>query len=238
MVSAVAASVMSSGAWVPAKSSPTRAAADWSSAPTTMRSGWRLSGTAVPSRRNSGLETTVTSVRPRTRSTTSVEPTGTVDLLTMIVPGPGEGRSPRPRPRRRTRSADPSVALGSGHAQEDELRPLYRGRGADHEPQAAGFLPFRHQLLEVVLDDGHPALLQHRHFGRVGVATGHPVAQVGQGGRRGNAHVADADDGHRAAPPVGQDPHGRASVTEGGARRARRVIIGAPRARRRRPNRH
>ena len=87
IVSAVAASVMRSGACVPANSSPTRAAAAWSSAPTTMRSGCRLSGTAVPSRRNSGLDTTWTSVRPSTRSTTSVEPTGTVDLLTMTVPG-------------------------------------------------------------------------------------------------------------------------------------------------------
>ncbi len=87
MVSAVAASVIRRGAWVPENRAPTWAAADWSSAPTTMRSGCRLSGTAVPSRRNSGFDTTVTSERPRTRSTTRVEPTGTVDLFTMIVPG-------------------------------------------------------------------------------------------------------------------------------------------------------
>ena len=76
-----------SGAPVAANSSPTRAAAAWSSAPTTMRSGCRLSCTAVPSRKNSGLDTTVTSPRPVTRSTTSVEPTGTVDLLITMAPG-------------------------------------------------------------------------------------------------------------------------------------------------------
>jgi hypothetical protein len=40
---------------------------------------------ADPSRRNSGLETTAMSLRPRARSTTRVEPTGTVDLLTTIA---------------------------------------------------------------------------------------------------------------------------------------------------------
>ena len=47
----------------------------------TTRSGCRKSVTALPSRRNSGLDTTETSERPSARSTTRVEPTGTVDLL-------------------------------------------------------------------------------------------------------------------------------------------------------------
>ena len=114
MVSAVAASVTISGAWVPAKSSPTRAAADWSSAPTTIRSGWRLSWTAVPSRRNSGLDTTVTSCRPSTRSTTRVEPTGTVDLLTMTVPGRRWGPISSATASTKERSADPSSPWGVG----------------------------------------------------------------------------------------------------------------------------
>jgi hypothetical protein len=50
-----------------------------------MRSGLRKSWTAEPSRRNSGLLTTITSSRPSTRSTTRVEPTGTVDLLTTTA---------------------------------------------------------------------------------------------------------------------------------------------------------
>ncbi len=87
IVSEVVASVTMSGAAVDEKSSPTLAAAPGSSAPTTMRSGFRLSRTAVPSRRNSGLETTLTSGRPMTCSTTVAEPTGTVDLLTTMVPG-------------------------------------------------------------------------------------------------------------------------------------------------------
>ena len=87
IVSEVVASVTMSGAEVDEKSSPTLAAAWGSSAPTTMRSGFRLSSTAVPSRRNSGLETTLTSGRPMTCSTMVAEPTGTVDLLTTMAPG-------------------------------------------------------------------------------------------------------------------------------------------------------
>jgi hypothetical protein len=50
-----------------------------------MRSGLRKSWTAEPSRRNSGFDTTTTSSRPSTRSTTRVDPTGTVDLLTTTA---------------------------------------------------------------------------------------------------------------------------------------------------------
>ena len=86
MVSDVVASVTMSGAPVEANRSPTRAAASASSAPTTRRSGCRLSRTAVPSRKNSGLETTRMSGRPMTCSTRVAEPTGTVDLLTTMAP--------------------------------------------------------------------------------------------------------------------------------------------------------
>src|ERR671918_71408 len=51
----------------------------------TMRPGLRKSWTAEPSRKNSGLDTTTTSSRPSTRSTTRVDPTGTVDLLTTTA---------------------------------------------------------------------------------------------------------------------------------------------------------
>ena len=87
IVSDVVASVTMSGASVVENSSPTIAAAWGSSAPTTIRSGLRLSSTAVPSRRNSGLETTLTSERPITCSTMVAEPTGTVDLLTTMARG-------------------------------------------------------------------------------------------------------------------------------------------------------
>ena len=114
IVSAVAESVISKGAWVPEKRSPTLAAAAWSSAPTTMRSGWRLSATAVPSRRNSGLETTVTSGRPSTRSTTRVDPTGTVDLFTMTEPGERWGPISSATASTKERSAEPSSSWGVG----------------------------------------------------------------------------------------------------------------------------
>ena len=86
IVSDVVVSVTISGAPVAEKSSPTLAAAAGSSAPTTMRSGLRLSCTAVPSRRNSGLDTTRTSDRLIIWSTSVAEPTGTVDLLTTMAP--------------------------------------------------------------------------------------------------------------------------------------------------------
>ena len=66
-------------------------AAPWSSLPITTRSGWRKSLTAEPSRRNSGLDTTKTSLRPSACSTRRVEPTGTVDLLTTTDSGASTG---------------------------------------------------------------------------------------------------------------------------------------------------
>ncbi len=124
MVSAVAASVTSSGDRVPTNSSPTRAAAAWSSAPTTMRSGWRLSATAVPSRRNSGLDTTWTSWRPSTRSTTRVDPTGTVDLLTMTVPAARWGAISVATDSTKVRSAEPSSPWGVGTHRKTNSAPV------------------------------------------------------------------------------------------------------------------
>src|SRR3954471_12178792 len=89
--SAEGGSVTMSGAATPRYSDATRTAADWSSAPITIRSGWRKSCTAEPSRRNSGLDTTATSLRPSACSTTRVDPTGTVDLLMTIVSGDSNG---------------------------------------------------------------------------------------------------------------------------------------------------
>src|SRR4030095_7773138 len=85
IVSADAGSVTMIGAVTPMYSEATRTAADWSSLPMTMRSGVRESWTADALRRNSGLDTTTTSSRPSTRSTTRVDPTGTVDLLTTTA---------------------------------------------------------------------------------------------------------------------------------------------------------
>src|SRR4051794_27454245 len=85
--SADAGSVTINGAAMPRYSDTTRTAALWSLVPMTMRSGCRKSCTAEPSRRNSGFDTTNTSLRPSARSTTPVDPTGTVDLLTTTVSG-------------------------------------------------------------------------------------------------------------------------------------------------------
>ena len=76
-----------------------------------------------------------------------------------------------------------------------------------HEAQVPGGLALPDQLLEVLLDDGHLAPLQHGHLGGIGVAAGHPVAEMGERGRRGQADVADPDDGHRVDRPTGGWPN-------------------------------
>ena len=63
--------------------------------PTTIRDGWRLSWSARPSRRNSGLNTigspgVAASIR-------SVKPTGTVDLTTRVASGAAAWASARTR---------------------------------------------------------------------------------------------------------------------------------------------
>src|SRR6266508_427930 len=91
IVSADAGSVTINGAGTPRYSDATLMAAAWSSLPTTMRSGCKKSCTAEPSRRNSGFDTTATSGRRSTRSTTFVDPTGTVDFVTTMAPGASTG---------------------------------------------------------------------------------------------------------------------------------------------------
>ena len=198
MVSAVAASVISSGAWVPEKSSPTRAATDWSSAPTTMRSGWRLSEHrgALPQELRIGHHRDVVAAEHplddqgrahRHRRLVDDDRSGGemgADLL-------GHGFDEREIGR-------PVVALRGGYAEEDELGPGHRLGRADHEPEPSRRLALVDQLLELVLDDRHLALLEHGDLGRVRVATGHPVTEVGEGGRGRQSDVADADDRHRS----------------------------------------
>src|SRR5215471_16342039 len=114
IVSADAGSVTMIGAVTPMYSAATRTAADWSSLPITMRSGLRKSWTAEPSRRNSGFDTTLTSSRPRTRSTAWVDPTGTVDLLTTTASDGRTGPISRAAAWMYDRSADPSSPWGVG----------------------------------------------------------------------------------------------------------------------------
>ena len=80
----------------------------------TMRSGCKKSFTADPSRRNSGFDTTATSGRLSTRSTTFVEPTGTVDLLTTIASLGSTSAMSRAAASMYDRSAPPSSPWGVG----------------------------------------------------------------------------------------------------------------------------
>src|SRR5215213_1542395 len=114
MVSADAGSVTITWGRTPSYSAPTAMAAARSSAPTTTRSGFKKSSTAEPSRKNSGFETTRTSARFRTRSTTLVEPTGTVDLLTTIDSYGSTSAISAHAACTYDRSADPSSPCGVG----------------------------------------------------------------------------------------------------------------------------
>ncbi len=114
IVSADAGSVMITGVSMFAYSSATFSAAARFAAPMTTRSGMRKSLTAVPSRRNSGFDTTETSSRCSTFSTAIVEPTGTVDLLTTTAPGLSTGAISRAACSMYDRSALPSSPCGVG----------------------------------------------------------------------------------------------------------------------------
>src|SRR5438094_9615188 len=114
MVSADAGSVTITGAWIPSKRAATRPAVAWSSHPMTIRSGCRKSCTAEPSRRNSGLEATLTSSLLSACSTTRVEPTGTVDLLTTTDSGGTTGAMADAAALMKLRSAEPAGDWGVG----------------------------------------------------------------------------------------------------------------------------
>ena len=114
------------------RATATRMAAAWSSLPITMRSGCRKSWTAEPSRRNSGFDTTSTSGRPSARSTTRVEPTGTVDLLTTTAPGGRSGRDLAGRGLDVARGRPtPSSPCGVGTHRKTNSAVGDRGRGAE-----------------------------------------------------------------------------------------------------------
>ena len=161
----------------------------------TTRSGLRKSATAVPSRRNSGLDTTATSGRWSTSSTARVEPTGTVDLLTTRAPGRstdgdlgGGGldvaqvgaavgalwRRARRGTRRRRRSA--AAAAPTSNVR----RPVGERR--------------RDDLGEALLDDRDLATAQPGDAVLVEVGAHHPMAEVGKAGGGREADVAGADD--------------------------------------------
>ena len=88
---------------------------------------------AEPSRRNSGFDTTATSLRPSARSTTRVEPTGTVDLLTTTA-SLGQERADLAGGVLDVGQVGRAVgALRRGHAEVGELAVGDRVRGAEHE---------------------------------------------------------------------------------------------------------
>ena len=203
MVSAVAASVTSSGAWVPANSAPTRGRGRLvvGARPRCGR-GAGCRGRPCPRGGTPDWRPPRTSGRPRTCSTTRVEPTGTVDLLTTTAPcSRWRPDLLRPRPRGSERSADPSSPWGWAR----------RGRRTRHPPPprwrrprtAAGpsRLPLAHQLVETVLHDGHLAPRQHGAPWPGRSRRRSPGGRGGPGRRGRQADVPGADDGDVVRAP-------------------------------------
>src|SRR5580693_8309075 len=108
--------------WAPVlpNSRATLLAAPASSLPMMTRSGCWQSRTAVPSRRNSGLDTTGTSFRPSARCTARTDPMGTVDLLITIAPALIRGPISPATPQDIGHVGGSISTLGRGEAQEDE----------------------------------------------------------------------------------------------------------------------
>ena len=201
MVSDVVASVTMSGAPVEANRPPTMAAACGVVGAHHETVGVQAVTHRVPSRKNSGLETTRMSERPMTCSTKVAEPTGTVDLLTTMAPVLEQGRHLLGRRLDVGEVGRAVVALGGGHAQEDELGPGDGLGGRGGEVQMAGGDPSATSSSRPDLDDGHPAAAQRGEARRVALGQHHPMAEVGQRGRGGEADVAGADHRHGAGLP-------------------------------------
>ena len=114
IISALAGSVSTVGAPSRAYSAATRSAASGWVEPTTIRSGFRKSRTALPSRRNSGLLTTAMSGRSSRSAVRCAVPTGTVDLFTSTAPAGSIGRSSSTTASTADRSAMPPTPIGVG----------------------------------------------------------------------------------------------------------------------------
>ena len=142
--------------------------------------------------------------RPITCSTMLAEPTGTVDLLTTMAPGSRMRRDLLGRRLDVGQVGRAVGALGRRHAQEDELRPRHRLDRRVGEGEVAGRHAVGHQLVEPGLHDRHAAGAQRRQPGRLALGQHDVVAEVRQRRRGRQAHVAGADDGHRAAGPCGR----------------------------------
>ena len=169
-----------------------------------MRSGCLKSAMAAPSRRNSGLEATETSVTPSSRRISSIwspVPTGTVDLVTTTVPGSITLASSRTASNTKVRSAWPS--------------PRRAGVPTAMNTASAPFDPFDQVLgegqpavIDVELDERFEARLPDRHLARVQavdlgavlVDAAHAMAEVGEAGARHEPDVTGAD--HRDAHSI------------------------------------
>ena len=167
IISADAESVTRIGACRLRYSSDTRTATAASLQPMTTRSGGGSRGPrclrggtrgSTPRRRPAGTPASLSS-----RSTSAVEPTGTVDLLTTTEPGRSTGAISRSGVLDEREVGRAVVALGRRHAEEHELGPEPRSP-RPRRTEAAGGQPLGDELGEALLEDGHLALLKPRTF--------------------------------------------------------------------------
>ena len=168
----------------------------------TIRSGCSQSWTAVPSRRNSGFDTTAVSGRPRAATTTLAEPTGTVDLVTTIGARFQVGGDLGGRLLDEAEIGGAVGPLGRGHAEEDEVSPAGRLGRFGREGQPPGCEPLLDQVGRSHLEDRGFTLPHHQPTLAASTSTAHdPVAEMGEAGGGGETDIAGADngDGARAA---------------------------------------
>ena len=160
-----------------------------------MRSGWRKSWIAEPSRRNSGFDTTATSLRPSARSTTRVEP----DRHGRLVDDDGlarqqradlAGRRPRCRTGRRSRRR-PAASARRGRRTRSRPTAL---AAPTHEREPAAVEALAHEVVEARLEDRDLAPLEQRDLVGVDVGAHDVVADVGEARAGGEPDVARADD--------------------------------------------
>ena len=194
IISADATSQRTTGPSMPACSAATASPSSSRNAPTTIRSGWRKSATAVPSAVNSGFEAYPTWSRPRVVQPMAHPAAGThrdralhhddaapIDRRQLVDHRPDRGEIGVARVRRRR--ADRDV---------DEVGAVDRLADVTREAEPLG-VP-RDQLREAGLVDRHLAAPEGRDPLGQDVADDDRVPELGEAGTGDEADVAGTED--------------------------------------------
>ena len=160
----------------------------------TIRSGWKKSLTALPSRRNSGFDTTVASVSESSRRAWkwATEPTGTVDFNATTAPGRRAVEcaecirhgGPIGRTivgRRRGQGDENNGSIGNGVAVAVVEREKSVRHAVRNQPVKSGFV------------EGHIAALDLLDSTQIRLADTNPVSTRSKPSGRNEANVASTN---------------------------------------------